>query len=174
MSVPSRSSRISKVYNTCSQWSPFSSTVGKRLATVLALHISQKIKERDKNIDTIAWHHLWITHEGKMTIHRCAWIMNVFPRRNVTFILSLPVSLQFCTITLSFKKKLSPCHRGKCQSNPGVSSHFRALQHILQHENYRLRKEESVLYCHLRSEVGISLRAISLLCILFLSRFVKY
>ena len=110
-----------------------------------------------------------------MTVHRCARIINAFPRRNVAFILSLPVLLQFCTITLSFKKKLSPCHRGKCQSNPGVSSHFRALrQRMLQHENYRLRKEESVLYCRLRSEVGISLRAIALLCISFSPRFVKY
>ena len=25
---------------------------------VVALHISQKIKERDKNIDTVAWHNL--------------------------------------------------------------------------------------------------------------------
>ena len=36
-------------------------------------------------------------------------------------------SCNFRTITLSFKKKLSPWHRGKCHSNPGVSSHFGAL-----------------------------------------------
>ena len=85
----------------------------------------------------------------------------------------------FRTITLSFKKKLSPCHRGKCQLNPGVFSHFQALwQHMyMQHGNYWLQKEESILRCRLRSEVGISLLllgsiAISIALFLFFMHFI--
>ena len=120
----------------------------------------REIKREGGNINTVTCYNLYMKHKGKMTIHRYAWIMNVFPR-DVIFILLLFFLFwfpcNFRTIALSFRKKLSLWQRGNVnQTKPRYFLAFPAT--YVQHKNYRSRKGESVLYYHLRSEVRILLR----------------
>ena len=64
------------------------------------------------------------------------------------------------TITLSFKKKLSLRHRGKCQSNTGIFSHFQALQQrtsSLKITGYEKKSQFITVVREVKSEVLLGL-----------------
>ena len=82
-------------------------------------------------------------------------------------------SCNFRTITLSFKKKLSPWHRGKCHSNPGVSSHFRASwQHMcsMKITGYEKKSQFCTVVWEVKSEFLLGLL---FCCAVYFLRFCK-
>ena len=158
MSVLLQRNRISEVYNTCTQWSPFSSTVGKRLTVgVVALHISQKREEQK----------YW--HPRVIQLVNYVWGGNDCPSMRMNnkcvskkkrYFYSFPFCCPaiFAQLRWVLRKNYL---RGTGESvKASYFLEFRSYTatHV-QPENYRLRKEASVLYSRLRSEVRSSLRA---------------